>query len=234
MRLSCDTGGTFTDLAVETSTDILMFKSLTTPEDPVRGILDAVTLAAQHFGLDTATFLGGVESFLHATTRSLNAVLTGNVARTAFLTTEGHPDILVIREGGRAAPFNYSLPVPAPYVPRSRTFEIPERIDASGKVVRALDEAAVRKTLTDLAAQEVEAIGVCLLWSIINPAHEKRLGELIREILPGVPYTLSHELNPTLREYRRASAACMDASLKPTMNHYLRSLSERLNGAGFG
>ncbi|MFN5826886.1 MAG: hydantoinase/oxoprolinase family protein [Rhodobacterales bacterium] len=234
MRLSCDTGGTFTDLAVETSTDILMFKSLTTPDDPVRGILDAVTLAAQHFGLDTATFLSGVESFLHATTRSLNAVLTGNVARTAFLTTEGHPDILVIREGGRADPFNYSLPFPAPYVPRSRTFEIPERIDASGKVVRALDEAAVRKTLTDLAAQEVEAIGVCLLWSIINPAHEKRLGELIREILPGVPYTLSHELNPTLREYRRASAACMDASLKPTMNHYLRSLSERLNGAGFG
>lgn len=233
MRLSCDTGGTFTDLAVEIGSEILMFKSLTTPDDPVRGILNAIGLAARHFEQETSAFLAGVDTLLHATTRSLNAVLTGNVARTAFLTTRGHPDILVIREGGRADPFNYALPFPAPYVPRSMTFEVKERIDSAGNVVEPLDEAATRALLAELATAGVEAIGVCFLWSIANAAHEKRVGDLIREILPSVPYTLSHELNPSLREYRRASATCMDASLKPTMNHYLRSLSDRLVAAGF-
>jgi N-methylhydantoinase A len=233
MRLSCDTGGTFTDLAVEIGSEILMFKSLTTPDDPVRGILNAIDLAANHFGKETPAFLSNVHTFLHATTRALNAVLTGNVARTAFLTTRGHPDVLVIREGGRADPFNYSLPFPDPYIPRSLTYEVTERIDASGRIVEPLDETALIATLHRMRDSGVEAIGVCLLWSIANAAHEKRVGALIRDVLPDIPFTLSHELNPTLREYRRASAACIDASLKPTMNHYLQTLSDRLVGVGF-
>ena len=233
MRLSCDTGGTFTDLAVECGADILMFKSLTTPDDPVRGILDAVDLAARHFRQETLDFLASADSFLHATTRSLNAVLTGNVARTAFMTTKGHPDVLVIREGGRADPFNYSIPYPKPYVSRSLTFEVPERIDSSGRIVQPMNEEVVLGLFRQMREADVQAIGVCLLWSIANTAHENRLGELIKKHLPEVPFTLSHELNPVLREYRRASAACIDASLKPTMNHYLQSLGSRLEKAGF-
>ena len=86
-------------------------------------------------------------------------------------------------------------------------------------------------TLRSLA---VEAVAVCLLWSIANPAHELRVGELLRDRLPGVPFTLSHDLNPSLREYRRASSTAIDASLKPIMSEYLAGLESRLRAAGFG
>lgn len=221
MRISCDTGGTFTDLLVSTGDAARLFKSPTTPDDPIRGIFNAIDLAAADFGLDKEKFLAEVTMFVHATTRALNAILTGNVARTAFLTTAGHPDILVIREGGRSHPFDYSSAYPEPYVPRHLTFEIPERVDALGRITRPLDEAATLSVIGELKHQAVEAVGVSLLWSVANDAHEKRVGELLDEHLPGVPFTLSHQLNPTIREYRRASATCLDASLKPLMQDYM-------------
>ncbi|WP_108663675.1 hydantoinase/oxoprolinase family protein [Acuticoccus kandeliae] len=233
MRLACDTGGTFTDLVVEEGDTIRLFKASTTPDDPVRGVLDALRLAANHAGEDLSTFLGRADAFIHGTTRAINAILTGNTAKTAFLTTKGHPDILVIREGGRTEPFNFTVPFPEPYVPRRLTFEVPERIMANGTVREALDEAAVLEIVEKLKAMKVEAVGVCLLWSIVNPVHEKRVGELLAEHLPGVPVSLSHSLNPTLREYRRASATVIDASLKPLMFDYLDSLTRRLGEAGF-
>ena len=101
MRIACDTGGTFTDLVVETAHGLKLFKASTTPDDPVRGVLDALALAAAAAGTDRATLLARTETFIHGTTRAINAILTGATARTAFLTTAGHPDILVIREGGR-------------------------------------------------------------------------------------------------------------------------------------
>jgi N-methylhydantoinase A len=233
MRMACDTGGTFTDLVVEDGEDVRLYKASTTPSDPIEGVLNAIGLAAADYGLDRPTFLSRASMFIHGTTRAINAILTGNTARTAFLTTEGHPDVLVIREGGRIEPFNFTVPYPEPYVPRALTFEVPERVDATGKVVKALDEARVVELIGELKAKGVAAVGVCLLWSIVNPAHERRLGELLKQHLPGVPVTLSHELNPTLREYRRASATCIDASLKPLMYDYLHGLKRRLNEAGF-
>jgi N-methylhydantoinase A len=233
MRLACDTGGTFTDLVVEADGQLRMYKASTTADDPVEGVLDVLTLAAEDAGSSCAAFLAQAETFIHGTTRAINAILTGKTARTAFLTTEGHPDVLVIREGGRIEPFNFTVPYPEPYVPRALTFEIPERIDAAGKVVKPLDEAATLRVVESLRAKEVEAVGVCLLWSIANPCHEVRVGEILAEHLPGVPLTLSHRLNPTLREYRRASSTCIDASLKPLMYDYLHSLTARLRAAGF-
>jgi N-methylhydantoinase A len=233
MRLACDTGGTFTDLVVEDGDRIRLFKASTTPDDPVRGVLDAVKLAADHQGIERHDLLGRATAFLHGTTRAINAILTGATAKTAFLTTEGHRDVLVIREGGRIEPFNFRVPYPEPYVPRRLTFEIPERINAEGKILKPLDEAAVVAIIDRLKALKIEAVGVCLLWSIVNPAHERLLGELLAERLPGAPVTLSHELNPTLREYRRASATVIDASLKPLMFAYLNGLTSRLRDAGF-
>ncbi len=233
MRLACDTGGTFTDLVVEDGDEIRLFKSPTTPDDPVRGVLDTLALAAEHHGLETSAFLGRAEMFVHGTTRAINAILIGDTARTAFITTDGHPDILVIREGGRIEPFNFRVPYPEPYVPRRLTFMVPERVNADGKIVTPLDEAAVLGVIERLRDLNVEAIGVCLLWSIMNAAHEVRVGELLAEHLPGVPVSLSHVLNPTLREYRRASATVIDASLKPLMFDYLDRLTNRLRDAGF-
>ena len=105
---------------------------------------------------------------------------------------------------------------------------------ADGSVKTPLDEAATIAILERLAELKVEAIAVCFLWSIVNPAHELAVGRLIAERLPGVPFTLSHRLNPSIREYRRAMSTAIDASLKPMMTAYLGGLEERLEDAGFG
>ena len=117
-------------------------------------------------------------------------------------------------------------------MPRRLTFEVPERIGVGGRVVKPLDERAVETIIDELIARDVEAVAVCLLWSIANPAHELRVGELLEERLQGRPFTLSHQLNPALREYRRASSTAIDASLKPLMTEYLGGLTERLRAAG--
>jgi len=234
MRFACDTGGTFTDLIVEDDAGGLhMYKAATTPDDPVKGVLDALALAAADRGVSLTELLAQADMLIHGTTHAINAIITGSTARTAFLTTAGHPDILVLREGGRIEPFNFVAPYPEPYVPRALTFEVPERINSAGAVHTPLDEAAVVAIAGDLKARAVEAVAVCFLWSIYNPAHELRVGELLDQHLPGVPYTLSHQLNPALREYRRASSTAIDASLKPLMGRYLGGLTERLAEAGF-
>ncbi|MBN9509469.1 MAG: hydantoinase/oxoprolinase family protein [Alphaproteobacteria bacterium] len=234
MRFAVDTGGTFTDLLVEDAAGMLhMFKAPTTPADPIRGVIDALQVAATGLGRSLQSLLADGETFIYGTTHAINAIITGNTARTAFLTTEGHPDVLVLREGGRAEPFNYTVPYPEPYIPRSLTWEVPGRLRPDGSEFAPFDEAACRRVIREMKTREVQAVAVCLLWSIVNPAHELRVASLLEDALPGVPYTLSHQLNPTLREYRRASSACIDASLKPMMAAYMAGLTERLRGAGF-
>ncbi len=234
MRLACDTGGTFTDLMVENDDGTMrMYKAPTTPKDPVQGLIDAAALAAQDMKIPLTEFLGRCDLLIHGTTHAINAIITGRTAKTAFLTTAGHPDVLVLREGGRQEPFNFLVPYPAPYIPRALTFEIPERVISTGMVTTLLDEAETVKVLERVKASGAEAIAVCFLWAVVNPAHELRVAELIEKRLPGMPYTLAHRLNPTLREYRRASAAAIDASLKPLMGRYLGSLTERMSAAGF-
>ena len=178
MRLAIDTGGTFTDLVIEDADgQYSVHKTATVPDDPVRGILDVLSIAARERGVVRGELLARADVLIHGTTRALNAVLTNSTAKTAFLTTRGHPDVLLLREGGRSDIFDLSLPYPQPYVPRALTFEVPERIGADGVVEKELDEDAVGAILTRLAELEVEAVGVCLLWSIVNPVHELRVGE---------------------------------------------------------
>ena len=201
MRFAVDIGGTFTDLIVEDDDGQLWLrKSSTTPEDPVRGLLDVIEIAARDMGISRRELLRKGEFLIHGTTRAINAILTGTTARTAYLTTRGHRDVLVIREGGREK-FNLHEDYPDPYIPRRLTFEITERIGSQGEVVVPLDEASTIDAIRTLADLKVEAVAVCLLWSISNGAHERRVGELLDEHLPGVPYTLSHRLNPCMREY---------------------------------
>ena len=233
-RFAVDTGGTFTDLVVENEMgELSLYKSATTPSDPIKGVLNVLQMAADDMGIDRRLLLERGELFIHATTRAINAILTGSTARTAFLTTKGHPDILLFREGGRTDLFNWTRFYPEPYIPRALTFEVSERIGAQGEVVSPLDEPAVIKLCARLREIEVEAVAVCLLWSIVNPSHELRLGQLLAEYLPGVQFTLSHQLNPSIREYRRASSAAIDASLKPLMSQYLSELNGRLREASF-
>src|SRR6185503_14500756 len=121
---------------------------------------------------------------------------------------------------------------PDPYVPRRYTFEIEERVDADGSVSTPLAEEAARRRLADAAGLDLGAVAVCLLWATANPAHELALGGMIEEELPGVPYSLSHQVNPIVREYRRASSAAIDASLKPLMQRHLPEIAGGLAAEG--
>jgi N-methylhydantoinase A len=156
------------------------------------------------------------------------------VAKTGFLVTEGFPDILVYRQGGKLNSMQLDVDMPPPYVPRRLSFQVRERIDSEGGIVTPLDEIHLKEQLERLRLKRVEAVGVCLLWSIVNPTHELKVGAWIERMLPGVPYTLSHQLNPIIREYPRASSTTIDASLKPLMQEHLKGLRDDLTAAGFG
>jgi N-methylhydantoinase A len=232
-RISVDTGGTFTDVVVsEDSGRLELGKALTSRARAYEGMREGIGQVAERLGLTVEELLAQTEVLTYGTTRATNAIVEGKTARTAFFTTEGFPDILLVREGGKPDPFK-QIPYPLPYVPRWLTFEIRERMDAEGEPHLALDEASVVAAIDRARGLGAEAIAVCLLWSIVNGAHEQRVGELIEEHWPGVPYTLSHALNPIIREYRRASSTAIDASLKPLMQEYLATMERDLREAGF-
>jgi N-methylhydantoinase A len=234
VRVAIDIGGTFTDLVMESKGgDLELFKSPTIPDDPAASAIAVLEQAAAQRGTNLAQLLSQVEVLIHGTTRGLNAILTGTQARTALVTTRGHPDILVFREGGRRNPFDNTRRYPAPYVSRRLTFEVTERVAADGRVLVDFDEADAMRAVEELVKSAVEAVAVCFLWSIVNPAHELRFATLLDRHAPRLPYTLSHRLNPTVREYRRASSAAIDASLKPLISSYLTDLGRRLRESGF-
>src|SRR5689334_4207392 len=216
-RISVDTGGTFTDVVVAGDDGALQVaKAPTDVGRAFQSVEEALSGLAPGLGLTVGELLGATDVFTYGTTRATNAIVEGKTARTAFFTTEGFPDILLLREGGKLEPFR-QLDYRPPYVPRHLTFELRERMDSEGDVFVPLDEASVIAAIGEARRLRAEAVAVCLLWSIVNPAHEERVGELLEERWPGIPYTLSHRLNPIIREYRRASSTAIDASLKPLM-----------------
>jgi N-methylhydantoinase A len=233
-KIAVDTGGTFSDVVLTDDRGrFSLSKAPTTPRRIFEGISQALTYAAEERDMSLRDLLADSEMLIYATTRSTNAILTGNTAKTALITTKGFGDTLVLREGGKQRPFDFRHDYPEPYIPRGLTFEVNERINSEGEVVQSLDSDEVRTVLAELRGRGVEAIAVSLLWSVENSAHEELIGELIEEELPGLPYTLSHRLNPILREYRRTSSAAIDASLKPLMQKHLGEMDRDLRAAGF-
>jgi len=196
-------------------------------------------VAAQEMGRSVAdvlkecsSFVGG--SLVHGSTITTNAVLQGRVAKVGLICTRGHRDVLTIRHGGeKRNPYNLKEEYAEPYVPRYLTMEVTERINSEGEIVVPLDEEDVRRAVTRLKEYKVEVIAVCLLWDIMNPAHEQRIGEIIQEEWPGVPYVLAADLNPCLREVWRTSSVCIDASLIPIVGDYMRDLDTTLRESGY-
>lgn len=233
-RIAVDTGGTFTDVVASDERGRLLFdKALTTPDRVSEGILEAVTHVGAKLGERTEDLLKQTELFIYGTTQATNAILTNSTAKTALLTTEGFPDILALREGGKQDPFDFTKAFPDSYIPRHLTLEIPGRIGPEGQIIRELDEDCVRTQARSLHSLDCEAAAVALIWSIANPDHELAVGRILEQECPGLPYTLSHELNPIIREYRRASSAAIDASLKPVMQRHFEDFAEDLASAGF-
>ena len=233
-RISVDTGGTFTDMVVlDEDGRLHIGKALTTPNRIFDGMAGAVAVVADQIGLSPGDLLGRTGILIYGTTRATNAIVTRRTAKTAFLTTMGFRDTLTLKEGGKHGPHDYSYDYPDPYIPRRYTFEIEGRTGAQGEEVVPVSQEQIREVVATLTQRGFEAVAVSLLWSIANPAHELAVGRMLDEMMPGVPYTLSHRLVPILREYRRASATAIDASLKPLMQHHLRGMSEDLKAAGF-
>lgn len=234
-RISVDTGGTFTDMVVlDEAGRLHIGKALTTPDRIFDGMAGALAVVADQIGLTPGDLLGRTSILLYGTTRATNAIVTRQTAKTAFLTTMGFRDTLTLKEGGKHGPHDYSYDYPDPYIPRRYTFEIEGRIGAQGEEVVPVSQQQIRQVVATLKQRSFEAVAVSLLWSIADPAHELAVGRMLDEMMPGVPYTLSHQLVPILREYRRASATAIDASLKPLMQRHLRDMHEDLQAAGFG
>lgn len=235
MFVACiDIGGTFTDLVLHREgADLEIHKSPTTPGMFERGFIDVLGVAASSHGMSLPDFLSKTDMIVHGTTVSTNALVEGKVAPTGLICNAGHPDILTLRESPRKRAFNIKVDFPPPYVHRSRTCEVRGRIDSMGNEIEKLVDEDVRAAAHHFKACGVKTIAVCLLWSIVNPDHERRVREILQEELPEIPVTLSHELNPIPREYRRTISTAINASLFPIVSEYVEKLIAALKQAGY-
>lgn len=238
-RLCIDIGGTFTDLVVaDAKGNVNIFKSPTTPGNYTDAFIETVKMAAGHYGLPLKEFMAQCSTdsggyFGHGSTVSTNAIIEGKTAKTGLICTRGFRDILVAREAGKENPYNWQMEYPEPYIPRYLTISVDERINAEGGIETPLNEDDVRKAIGQFKEYKVKAIAVALLWSIANPAHELKIARIIDKEWPGIPYSLSHLVNPCIREYRRFSSTAIDASLKPLVSSYVAQLEKRLAEIGY-
>lgn len=222
-RVAVDIGGTFTDLvAIDEQTGrVTEAKVLTTPRAPGAGVLDAV----ERSGIPP----GEIVHFLHGTTLVINALTERRGARVALLTTHGFGDLLEIQRCNRRDMYNLRYAKPRPFVPRGRVWEITERVTAGGEELVAMSEGDIRSAGRACAAAGAEAVAVCFLNAYANPQHEVRCREILRQVLPDVPVTLSHELTREWREYERCSTAVLNAYVQPLMSTYLAGLDDALS-----
>jgi N-methylhydantoinase A len=229
-RVGVDIGGTFTDvvLADETTGAAAVVKVSTTPRDFAGGVVAGLRAAMQAHGVRA----GDVTWLAHATTVVTNALLQGRGARTALVTTRGCRDVLELRRSARASLYDLHQAPPAVLVPRHLRLEVRERVDAQGRVVESLDPADVDAVVAFLERHDVEAVAVCLLFSFLNDAHERALGERLRRALPGRPVFLSSEVLPEIREFERTSTTAVCAYVAPILASYLGRLETAVTDLG--
>jgi N-methylhydantoinase A len=231
-RLTVDTGGTFSDFVYwnEDSNAIAIAKLPSTPEDPSRAILAGVQVL-----LDQGVAPADIGYFCHGTTVGTNALLEGKGVKTGLLVTKGFRGIYEVAEQCRphgSAIFDIFYDRPPLLVPASLTGEVTERVSATGEILLALDEDALRATVRGLRAEGLEAIAVCLLFSFLAPEHEERARSLIAEEIPDCAVSLSSDIVPQIREYYRLSTTVINAYLEPILARYIGNLEQRLSGAG--
>jgi N-methylhydantoinase A len=224
-RIGVDIGGTFTDVALidDASGAIGVAKVPTTPRNLAEGVLSALDNAMQRYGIAAAD----VGLLSHATTVVTNAILEEKGARAALVTTRGFRDVLELRRSARSDLYDLFQDAPATLIPRRHRFEITERVGADGAVVTALAENEIDGLIEELKGARVEAVAVSLLFSFLNPDHERRLGARLRAVLPSVPIYLSSEVLPEIKEFERTSTTAVCAYVGPILASYL----EKLEGA---
>ena len=213
-----DIGGTFTDLVGYQGDVVITAKTLTVPADPTVGAATALSLA----GCDVT----GIRELLHGSTIAINTVLEHRGAVTALVTTEGFRDIYALGRGNRPDAFNLDFHRPRPLVPRDLTFELCERMNAAGEVLRPIDPGAVETLGRRLDALGIEAVAICFLHSYANPAHEIAAGDVLRRMYPHIFVTTSHEILREYREYERTSTTALNAFVGPRVSRYLERFED--------
>jgi N-methylhydantoinase A len=216
VRIGTDVGGTFTDLvALGEGGDVLVTKVRSTPDDPSRGLWQAVDALGPGLGTGAA--------LVHGTTVATNALLERRTARVVLVATAGFEDLLWLRRQDRAALYDLARDHPPPLIQRRDVVGVAERVGAEG-VVKPLAEAETARVAREVAAMAPDAVAVALLFSFARPEHERRLARAIREALPGRPVVASHEVLPVFREYERTSTTTVEAALRPLVSRYLQRI----------
>ena len=233
LRIGVDVGGTFTDfLVADEAGNAGIYKTSTTPDDPSIGFFRGLQKAADQRAVQLDEFLQQVETIVHGTTITTNAVLTGDGANTGFITTKGFRDVLNMRRGLKERQFEKYAPPPA-LVPRRHIQPVEERINVQGEILVPLNEGDVRAAARYFREQGIEAVAVSFLWSFRNPSHELQVREILEQELPGVYVSLSTEILPQIRLYERNSTTALNAYAGPVLTRYISRLLAQLESRNF-
>jgi N-methylhydantoinase A len=233
-RIGVDVGGTFTDLvAVDEVGRVTIAKAPSTPRDPALGVLEGLAKLARALGLERARLLADTERIVHGTTVATNALLERKGARVGLLTTEGHRDVIEMREGLKEDRYNLRMPPPVPLVPRALRLGVRERLRADGCVETPLDRASLDRAIATLKRAGVASVAVCYFHSYRDARHERLTRAALARALPTVSVSLSSEVLPQIKEYERVCTTVVNAYVGPILSEYLRRLERRLAEAGY-
>ncbi|MBV9357880.1 MAG: hydantoinase/oxoprolinase family protein [Chloroflexi bacterium] len=234
-HLGVDVGGTFTDLvAVDEQGQVTFTKVLSTPSDPSLGVMDGLDRLAGLLGSDLRSLLGSTDRIVHGTTVATNALLEHKGARVGMLTTEGHRDVIEMREGLKPDRYNLRMPAPEPLVPRRRRFGVRERLRADGKPSLHLDQRSLDAAIAQLREHGVDSVAVCYLHAYRDDRHEVETLRRLTRALPEAYVSLSSAVLPQIKEYERFGTTVVNAYVGPILAAYLLQLERRLTKAGFG
>src|SRR5437762_7556455 len=233
-RIGVDVGGTFTDLvAIDEGGLTTLAKVPSTPEDPSLGVLEGLSQLAGRFGVDRTALLRDTERIVHGTTVATNALLEHKGARLGLLTTEGHRDVVEMREGLKDDRYNLRIPPPEQLVPRRLRLPVRERIRADGRIETPLDSASLDTAIAVLQHEGVESVAICYLHAWRDPRHERLTAEALARALPDAYVSLSSEVLPQIKEFERVSTTLVNAYVGPILSRYLARLEARLAEAGY-
>lgn len=234
-RLGIDAGGTFTDFVLAENTgEVRLYKALSTPADPTKAIHDGLALIADDLGLSPSAIVSDCDLCINGTTVGLNALIQHKGAKTGLICTAGHEDSLEIRLGHKEDGYRYDAEYPPArmLVPRYLRRGVTERVLSTGAVKTEMVEDDVRAACALFAREGVESVAISFVWSVLNPAHERRAAEIARALLPGVPVTVGSDLYPQVREYTRTSTAVTNAYLAPIMRRYVEAVDRVFRDLG--
>jgi N-methylhydantoinase A len=231
--IGIDVGGTYTDLVAIDQTGRTVFaKSPSTPADQSIGVMAGLDELARRLGLTRADMLGRTVRLVHGTTVATNALLERKGAKVALLTTQGHRDVIEMREGLKGDRYDLRSPPPEPLVPRELRFGVRERIRPNGDVLIPLDEKSLGEAIAAIRSSGATSVAVCFLHSYRNPVHEIAAVDRLARELPGISLSRSSDVLPQIKEYERVSTTIVNAYVGPPVRLYLTNLETRLKDAG--